>query len=60
MQLSLSILRGLIPDTPPPLWIPKSQDAQVSYIKWHKTMHSQLSSFADYADKKYSLQSTIG
>jgi hypothetical protein len=34
MQSSLSIYRGLIPGL---LWLLKSMDAQVPYIKWHST-----------------------
>lgn len=31
-QLSLGIRRGLIPG---PLWIPKSEDTPILYVKWH-------------------------
>lgn len=38
LELSLGIHGRLVPGHPPhPLWIPKSSDAQVSYIKWSNT-----------------------
>lgn len=37
LRLSLFIHRGLVPGPP---WIPKSLDAQVPYIKWHRSVHT--------------------
>lgn len=37
IQLSLGIQWGFVPGT---LWIPKSVDAQIPYIRWHSAVNT--------------------
>lgn len=52
--LSLDICGGLVPG---PLWIPKSMDAQVLYIKWWRLMHAYSWSSAS-ADSQLQIQNS--